>query len=570
MNEKYLVDYACQCFEDGKYDEALEAFVIAYCNGYEQAWIIENIYACYMDGNETAFREAYKKQMFDSSIEYEACTLDFIPYKEGVYYIFDKKINEFRGLFSVNQLEDVERPDAFKKAEFSAIAIEFDGDWREYPELLAEAKQRKVYVVCNDMKRGMSFWKIPELEPYLKNVWMFSNMQSMQQYFHENTAIYLPKIIYGNNQVLLDVFDQEHTYRLTPEGRNEDNVLLTIAIPTMGRGNLVLERVKKLLQLEYDAELEIAISKNGSIYFEDEYQQVSQIEDERLCYYDHRKNLKYYENWRYAIEMSHGQYVLLVADEDEVRSESIEHYLKILKNNSSLAFLRARTDLQYNSFVIPHSTYKKRGIDAFQQAFLRQNYISGMIVRKEMFLKRKFYELDRFADNIFYQFYAHEWWCAALCMDGDYMEEKVSLISEGDSEFENEEQRNCLDVQNLKPDRKINGRILPEYSTYNARLEQFQGQIEFLKWFCEKDAQLMFVGLYTAIDKMRHLFMLARDYQYDLEHFEDWVDQYAKFCVSAVDDLIEEGKKQFLLQRIYDNSVELLTRHYNWLEKCGK
>ena len=36
MDGKQLVEYACLRFEEEKYDEALEAFVLAYSKGYER------------------------------------------------------------------------------------------------------------------------------------------------------------------------------------------------------------------------------------------------------------------------------------------------------------------------------------------------------------------------------------------------------------------------------------------------------------------------------------------------------------------------------------------------------
>lgn len=39
------------------------------------------------------------------------------------------------------------------------------------------------------------------------------------------------------------------------------------------------------------------------------------------------------ENWENVIYLSHGKYVLMVSDEDDVILSALEHYLKILKEN---------------------------------------------------------------------------------------------------------------------------------------------------------------------------------------------------------------------------------------------
>ena len=141
--------------------------------------------------------------------------------------------------------------------------------------ILTGAKARKIYAVCHDIYKGMSFYKIPELEEYMRNVRMFADKQQLQRYFHENTSVYLPKLFFGsdiNRGIWEIILKQEHEYRLTPEGRNTENVLLTIGIPTFARGNLLLDRIENLCKMDYDAEIEIAVSKNGNKLFEEEYE----------------------------------------------------------------------------------------------------------------------------------------------------------------------------------------------------------------------------------------------------------------------------------------------------------
>ena len=557
MDEKQLLDYACLRFEEEKYDEALEAFVLAYSKGYEREWIMENIYACYMAGNEPMFRETYGKQGFDSGVSYEACTLDFIPYKDGEYYVFDKVCAEFRGKFSAVGLENIEPSETLKQVEFSAAALEFDGDWDKYQGLLAEAANRKIYAVCHDMSRGMSYWKIPELEKYLTNVRMFPDQDSMQQYFHENTAVYLPKIVYGENQELSDLFDREHAYRLTPEGRNTENVLLTIAIPTANRGYLLPKRMENLLKMSYDSEIEIAISKNCTRFYEEDYKKISEIQDARVNYYDHGKELKYYKNWHYTVEMAHGRYVLLVADEDDVVLEALEHYFRLLTGSLDLSMVRAKTTFQYSALV--EREFAQKGRVAFLCVFLRENYLSGLIVRRKDFLQADLLSLDQHEDNIFYYFYPHEWWCAMLSQLGNVMFEPVELILEGDSVLTQEIQM-YRDNGLLGDDEGTVGTTaFPRYSTYESRLEQFMGQVEFIKWFCKSDMEWKYLALQKAVDKLAVLFALACNYKYDMEHFLSWIDEYARQCMNVIDaEIADKNQQTELLQMVYDRCVWLI------------
>ena len=82
--------------------------------------------------------------------------------------------------------------------EFSAVTLGIEWDWRSIFSILTQANVRKIYMVCEDLKRGASFFKIPELREYLKNIWLFENVENMQRFFHENTSQYLPGIWYGD------------------------------------------------------------------------------------------------------------------------------------------------------------------------------------------------------------------------------------------------------------------------------------------------------------------------------------------------------------------------------------
>ena len=88
--EELLYTYACEKFEQQKYDEALEAFILLYGKGYERDWIKNSIYQCYVDGNESQFKSVFELHAKGIKVNYEDCKIDFVPYKDGQYYMFDK------------------------------------------------------------------------------------------------------------------------------------------------------------------------------------------------------------------------------------------------------------------------------------------------------------------------------------------------------------------------------------------------------------------------------------------------------------------------------------------------
>lgn len=546
IEEEELLDYACVKFQNGMYEEALEAFVLAYSKGYEPEWVLDNVYNCYMAGNEEEFYNAYERQTENLGIAYEDCILDFIPYRDGEYYIFDKEIGNFRGLFSVRELQEMKPDPSLQSVEFSAAVLEMEWNWKEEAIILSEAIRRKVYVISHDMRRFLSFFKIPELADYVKNIKTFADHQELQDYFHQNTAVYLPKIICGkeeDKQELIKIMDEEHLYRLTSQGRNTENVLLTIGIPTHERGNLVLKRLENLLPMPYDAEIEIVISKNGTKRYQEEYREVSKIPDARINYFDHGKEIHPTENWAYVLEMAHGKYVLMVSDEDDVVINALEHYLKLLSDFPDLSLMRAKTRFQYHS--MEERLYGKKGREAFQYEFAGQNYLSGLIIRREDFIAENMLRLQKYADNPYYQYYPHEWWCAILSQRGDYMQEPFVLIDEQEC-VAGEEAKQAMP----ETDEDIWGAsYVPDFGTYEARLKQFRGQLDFLHLFCGEDKDMAEIGVDRAIGKTAVLFDLARKRNYDCENYLNMMDQYVACCIEAVEEfnLDSDQKRRLLL-----------------------
>lgn len=521
IQKDQLLRYACEKFEEEKYEEALEAFVLAYGKGCEPEWVLDNIYQCYMAGNEAAFREAYGGEK--RGIAYENCLLDFIPYREGEYFIFDKEPGVFRGTISADTLCREEPDASFKDMEFSGAALTLDWDLREWGSFLAMAGERDTYLVCRDVRRCLSFWKIPELHAILGEIMVFCGYGEFQTFFHEHTSVYLPRIFMGDERGnLAGIWAEEHTYRMTPAGRNADNILLSIAIPTHHRGNLLLKRLEHLLALPYDAEIEITVSKNGSGVYEEEYTLAGRIEDARLFYHDQGRELKAYENFQSVVEMSKGIYAMLLSDEDDVVPEALEHYLKFLKDYPKLSIVRAKSK-EYYSFIKKRE-YGTKGIGAFETIFLKQNYISGLIMRRKDFVEEDFSrKLERFSGNPFYTYYTHEWWCAFLCRRGDAVMEPVVLIIEGESA----EQEN-----------------FPAHSTYEARLEQFQGMIEFLHFMAGTDKKFIRTGLMCAIQKVTWLLEIARQLNYDPDHYAAALDRMVSIGIHAVEEFSLDSEQK--------------------------
>lgn len=558
--EQELLNYAMNCFENQEYDQALEAFVLTYSKGYEQEAILETIYNCYMSANEKTFSQTYESYNDVAYIPYEDCLIDFIPYKDGEYYIFDKEYGVFRGKFSISEIEMAEDRSG-EQREFSAIAAVSSWNWSELPQIVKAAAGRKVYMICPDIARCMSFYKLPELLPYATNIRCFRDTDEMKHYFMVHTGEYCPQLFYATQLDRADMvqkFQEIHQYRLTKEGRNIDNVLLTIGIPTHNRGNLVLESMKDLLALPYDAEIEFVISKNGIRYYQEEYKEIEKMTDARIQYMGYDRDLPITKNWQNVVNMAHGKYVLMVSDEDRVIPEAIEHYLKLLHDHPEIGYVRSRTVYQY-SYVNKNQIYD-RGANAFLEGFLQQNYLSGSIYRKQDFMQLDFnYWDENYKENIFYVYYPHVWWQSLMAYKGAYATDACTLISEGESVLQEENDR--LIAEGADGFLSEGENPIASYSTYESRIQQFHGMVALIKEFDELDEETYFKAFRLCVNKtMTLMHLVYKHFDYKRDEFPQWIDKF----LDAVEQEMDAAKlskdrrmKIFEELRIFIGAIEM-------------
>ena len=231
-------------------------------------------------------------------------------------------------------------------------------------------------------------------------------------------------------------------------------------------------------------------------------------------YRDHGKDLQGYQSFHYAVEMSCGKYVLLVSDEDDVIIYALEHYLKVLESFPEVSIARVKSN---NYWDITERKLGKKGLEALELMFLKQSNISGLMLRRKDFIDDDFLKCPekKLADNIFFLYYPHECWCWALCRRGDALYEPVALINEGESV--NKEY------------------FFPEYASYQERLKQFKGMIDFLHSFIETDIEITKMELGKIIGKIAHLLEMARELGHDRDNYFNVMDQFATICIQAVE-----------------------------------
>lgn len=340
MNRKEceLFEIAVNLFESQQYGQAVEYFIKAYEEGYDNNQIIDILNRCYINPNENEFKKNYDmldEQMFP--VPYENLSIDFIPISDSIFYLYDKKEKCFCGLINLEEINNFKSENDY---EFESIFIADTWDIRDIYKIILEKKWNTVYLLQeNNADKFYSFFKLPQLTSLLNNAVIFKSVEVMKIFFEEYPNIYLPKILAtAKNKLYKDIFNELHTKRLNNKKYNRDNILLSIGIPSYQRGERAWNCVNNILKCQYDSEIEIVVSNNGSDDAE-YYDKIKNLNDSRIKYFEFDENQGYTSNVCKVLELSRGRFCVFTSDEDEMLIENLPIFLKYLINNLELGYI---------------------------------------------------------------------------------------------------------------------------------------------------------------------------------------------------------------------------------------
>ena len=315
---------ALQEFEAGEYEAAVHDFIKVYEMGLCREEILEILYSCFIIPNEAEFRKSYVQNAEElTAFRYEDTEIDFIPVSDNCYYLYNKKEQIFQGTFRLEAFGEREK-------DFHSVLVADMWDIREVLTILQKTEYRTVYYLVNEEKsKFYSFLKLPGFaEMYLHNGLCFENTDMMQMFFTEYRDYYLPKTVWGaRTEEYVDMMSDIHEMRLRKVDDERKNVFLSICIPTYNRGHMLIENVREMLRLQYDAEIEIV---DGSTENVEGYYEVEAIADSRLKCMRFDKNQGYASNVLNVLKMASGQFAILTSDENALILENVEELLNSL------------------------------------------------------------------------------------------------------------------------------------------------------------------------------------------------------------------------------------------------
>jgi glycosyltransferase involved in cell wall biosynthesis len=165
------------------------------------------------------------------------------------------------------------------------------------------------------------------------------------------------------------------------------SLLLTIAIPTYNRADLLSRQISSILEFNHSDNIEIIVSDNcssdnteGVVY--DFCKKHSQIK-----YFKNSSNIGFDKNLYTIYGLASAQYIWFLSDDDLIHENSINYILETIKNNSNtemfvFSFTHLKSDLIQSCYDSNPNVYKSFKLQAAVSQFFRSIMISTLVLRK--------------------------------------------------------------------------------------------------------------------------------------------------------------------------------------------
>ena len=391
-------------FEAGRYEEALNSFILSYHNGDDKEDIMNIILSCFVEPNMEELRDTYETNANGTTkINYQELPLMLIPISDSIFFIYDKEQDCFLGkidlsLFQLNP----------HKIEFESALITDTWDIREVTTLLGNSFPRCVFWITNDEGRSVSFLQIPGImESYWGNILLFKSETLFQFYFEQMKEEFLPhKIISKRVDYFSGILKKIHEDRIHDPEAKRNNIFLSICIPSYNRGEDAYAAVCEALKSGYDQEIEVIISNNGSTCNRSGYERIKTIQDNRVRYYEAPESMGFYGNINKVIEMARGEFIAFQSDQERIISAAIPCYMNALYNNPQI--FAATSSGEGPNFLKPAASGINGNRLDILNGIMNQTFLSGLMLRKSSVEKKHVFELfEKMKNNYFLQMYAH-------------------------------------------------------------------------------------------------------------------------------------------------------------------
>lgn len=283
-------------------------------------------------------------------------------------------------------------------------------------------------------------------------------------------------------------------------------MLFSICIPSYNRGHRAAQLVKKLLAMPYDGDrIEIIFSNNGSDKYKKEYQEIKEIKDKRFRYHEFESNQGFARNVNQVVKMSHGDFCMLLSDEDDILFENLKNYIRFLDMHPELSLVKGCTSFVYSDLRTQYFSFTEEAVDSY---YLMGNYISGTIYNRNIISNELIEEYEkRYGENEAYIYYVHLFLDTYALLHGNFCSSDLLLIVEGAP-------ADSFDSGTESPDPTV-----PVFGTYESRIAQMHGFLEHVRDLDVKPT-LVFQMLGRVIERIVEWINIQKD-KY-ISHGDDW------------------------------------------------
>lgn len=469
-------NYAILLFNMHDYEGFLDNLYFAQQNNYNTDIIHNIICEAFITPNIEEFQKNYQSNILTIKNRYNYLDIPtfkelrycLLPFFEDKFYIYDKENKKLLNKLNLhNDFELMIKEEQFD--EFSNFCIISEGNLDKilYVSKFISKKNKVGYFVIEDIMLFCSSLQGKKISPEnLESINIFHCIKELTDFIkNENLVIPRNVINFSKKFTYPKAFlDEIHQERLNSP-LEKDNVLISICIPTYNRGHRALNTVKKLLEFNYDIEIEIVVSNNGTKNeTKYHYDQLKTINDSRLIYFEFEENMGFTVNLCKASELANGKFILLLSDEDLVNEKILGKVLNFISKNNqedSLALLKTSVENYYTLT----DTAKKAGNDALQQFMLTSNYISGLLINKKLLYASNALDIVQSdLNNSVYFYYPHMFFELLLCEMGNVCSTSLPLIQQGIAEeFDSNDEKHFISYENV---------VIPKYATVEGRMSQ--------------------------------------------------------------------------------------------------
>ena len=168
-----------------------------------------------------------------------------------------------------------------------------------------------------------------------------------------------------------------------------ENPMVTIAIPTYKRPDLLKQAIDSAINQNDFADYEIIVVDNDSdsIIYESETEKlIKSYGDPKILYYKNEDNLGIYGNWNRCLELARGKWYIMLHDDDILLNDFLKETLYILSRNPNISCIKVRhfilderSNAEKNTFKEKLKNYRRKIWRYSELDFLVENPIGGPV-----------------------------------------------------------------------------------------------------------------------------------------------------------------------------------------------